>query len=66
MITFEQAEKLTTQQLLAYYKKNGHNWETKIYTKPEPNINYVKVYTETEKYWQSIKELLDRREYVEI
>lgn len=74
MITLEQAEKLTTKRLLAYYKKNGHNWETKIYTdtetqgldEPAEPVNYTHVYNEMEQYWQSIKELLDKREHVKI
>ena len=69
MITLEAAEKLTTERLLTYYKKNGHNWETKIYAGIENEAgmpNYTKKYNETEQYWQSIKELLDKRSHVEV
>lgn len=72
MITLDAAEKLTTKRLLAYYKKNGHVWETKIYADTEtqglgtPPTDYTKKYNETKQYWQSIKELLDKRGHVKV
>jgi len=68
MITIDKAKELTTARLLAYYKKHGHDWETKLYqdlTDINSRRDFTKLYIETEQYWKSIKKLLDKREHVE-
>lgn len=71
-LTIEQAEKLNTKRLLAYYKKYGNSWKGKYicgccheFIWDIGDGDYHKdEFEKEEKYWSGIKEILNKRENV--
>lgn len=75
LVSLDKAKKLTTKRLLAYYKKHGNKWKGRFYCrccgeplweiKPDGE-HYKKEYEDLESYWNSIKNILNAREHIEI
>lgn len=70
-ITLKEASKLSTERLLTYYKKYGNSFKAKFMDDGEfvwdiyPNMEHLEIeYRISKKYWEDIKELLNKRENV--
>lgn len=69
-LTIEDANKLTTPRLLSYYKKYGNRWSSQFLEDEEfiwdiydgKESEYLE-YLELKNYWQSIKNILNKREH---